>query len=109
MEFTADAEVNSSQADNTKSCRRLAGHIKKPNLKYEYSIRGSRRRNCLGNQDGAKLKNGIAKVKPFLADFSDNSVGFVRERSDTIKCVLNLINTIYSSILYVRPDAAEIP
>ena len=45
------------------------------NFEYEYGMRGSRRRNNLDDQDGAKLKIGIAKVKTFLADFS---VDFVR-------------------------------
>lgn len=41
---------------------------KSGNDKMTIKIRGSRRRNCLGKKNGAKLKNASAKVKPFLAE-----------------------------------------
>lgn len=37
-------------------------------IKLMIKMRGSRRRNCLGKKDGAKLKKRSAKVKPFLAE-----------------------------------------
>ncbi len=71
MEFTAEKEVNSLQTDNTKACRLQTGLLEKEGIiKVMIKMQGSRRRNWLGKNDGAKLKKRSAKVKPFLEEKS---------------------------------------